>query len=132
MSHLLDADVLSALLRNPNGPIAQRIAQVGLSAVFTSIIAASELRFGALKRGSAKLTADVEGLLIRLPVKSFEAPADYRYAEIRATLEQAGTPIGGNDMLIAAHALALDCILVTGNEREFRRIKPLKVENWLR
>jgi tRNA(fMet)-specific endonuclease VapC len=132
MPYLLDADVLSALLRNPNGPIAQRIAQVGLSAVCTSIIAASELRFGALKRGSAKLTADVEGLLIRLPVKSFETPADYRYAEIRATLEQAGTPIRGNDMLIAAHALALDCILVTGNEREFRRVKRLKIENWLR
>ncbi|MBU6298661.1 MAG: PIN domain-containing protein, partial [Alphaproteobacteria bacterium] len=62
----------------------------------------------------------------------FRAPADKIYAELRARLEKQGTPVGANDMLIAAHALALGATLVTDNEREFARIKSLKVENWLR
>jgi tRNA(fMet)-specific endonuclease VapC len=59
-------------------------------------------------------------------------PADRLYGDIRASLERVGTPIGGNDLLIAAHALASDCILVTDNEREFSRVEGLVVENWLR
>jgi len=61
----------------------------------------------------------------------FEEPADLIYADIRATLEKSGTPIGANDLFIAAHALALNATLVTGNEREFRRVPGLEVENWL-
>ena len=62
----------------------------------------------------------------------FETPADAAYAELRTTLEQNGTPIGANDMLIAAHALALGLTLVTDNEREFSRVHGLSTENWLR
>jgi len=61
-----------------------------------------------------------------------EAPADEVYGQIRTSLERSGSPIGANDMLIAAHALALDATLVTDNEREFRRIDGLKMDNWLR
>ncbi len=75
---------------------------------------------------------DVEGLLSRLEVFPFETPADRFYAQIRFDLEGSGLPIGGNDLFIAAHALALDRILVTDNEREFSRIENLRVENWLR
>jgi tRNA(fMet)-specific endonuclease VapC len=132
MQFMLDTDVVSDSIRNPAGPAATRIAEEGRSRVGVSIIVAGELRFGALKRGSDSLSAEVREILTNIAIVPFEAPADEVYAAIRANLERAGTPIGGNDMLIAAHALALDCILVTGNEREFRRIKALKVENWLR
>jgi tRNA(fMet)-specific endonuclease VapC len=132
MAYLLDTDVLSALLREPRGPVNRRIALVGANNICTSIIVASELQFGAMKQASGKLHRDIEGLLSRVPAVPFEAPADKFYAEIRSCLEYTGKPIGGNDMLIAAQALALGCTMVTGNEREFSRVPSLKVENWLR
>lgn len=67
-----------------------------------------------------------------LPVLPLDAPADLRYGELRELLERLDTPIGSNDLLIAAQTLALDCILVTDNIREFSRIQELKLENWLR
>lgn len=71
-------------------------------------------------------------MLFGLSVRSWDAPADHVYGRIRADLQRRGQPIGSNDLLIAAHALALDCILVTDNEREFSRVPGLRVENWLR
>ena len=67
-----------------------------------------------------------------MEVLPFESPSDAIYAELRTRLESRGRPIGGNDLLIAAHALANDCTIVTANEKEFSRAKGLKVENWLR
>jgi tRNA(fMet)-specific endonuclease VapC len=98
----------------------------------TSIIVAAELRFGALKRGSRALAARIESLLERIEVAPLLPPADSVYADLRASLEKNGKPIGANDMFIAAHALALGCTLVTDNVREFSRVKGLAVENWLR
>jgi tRNA(fMet)-specific endonuclease VapC len=129
---LLDTNILSDLVRRPQGPVAERIAEVGEKVVCTSIVVAAELRFGAAKSSSPRLGRQVERILAALEVQSFEAPADARYAELRLQLEAAGTPIGGNDMLIAAHALASDCTLVTASEREFARVSGLSVENWLR
>lgn len=132
MRHLLDTNIVSDLVRNPQGQIAARIAQVGEGAVCTSIIVAAELRFGAAKRGSPRLTAQLELVLAALEVLPFEAPADAAYGDLRARLEAAGTPIGGNDMLIAAHAISSGCSVVTDNEREFGRVDGLTVVNWLR
>jgi len=73
----------------------------------------------------------VETVLSVIEVGPFEADADRHYAEIRAALEKKGTPIGANDMLIAAHARALGTMCVTANVTEFRRVPGLKVENWL-
>jgi len=129
--YMLDTNILSELVRQPQGKIAQRIAEVGEEAVCTSIIVASELRFGAAKRNSAKLAEQVEAILGAIDVRPFEAPADLEYARLRHHLEQAGTPIGPNDMLIAAHALATESILVTANKNEFSRVPGLTVENWL-
>jgi tRNA(fMet)-specific endonuclease VapC len=67
-----------------------------------------------------------------MDVVLFEAPADAAYGLIRARLEKAGRPIGGNDLLIAAQAIALGYVLVTGNQKEFVRIEDLTCENWLR
>lgn len=132
MRYLLDTDIVSAMLRDPRGPAAKQIARVGVSNIRTSIIVAAELRYGALRKNAAVLTRKIEEFLARVAIEPFNHPADRFYAEIRTELEQAGIPIGRNDTLIAAHALALDCTLITNNEREFSRVQGLKIENWLR
>ena len=129
---LLDTNIVSDLVRNPQRSVAAKIAERGEDAIATSIIVAAELRYGAAKKGSARLTAQLEAVLSALDVISFEAPTDSVYGDVRLALETAGTPIGANDLLIAAQALALDMVLVTNTEREFRRVDGLKVENWLR
>lgn len=130
-AYLLDTNILSDLMRSPKGLAAWRLAAVGEDAVATSMIVAGELRYGAARKGSDRLTERVEALLAELPVLPMEPPADAAYGRLRAALEAAGTPIGGNDMLIAAHALALGRIMVTDNVREFARVDGLVVENWL-
>jgi tRNA(fMet)-specific endonuclease VapC len=129
--YLLDTNIISDVIRNPDGPAARRIEQVGSKALFTSIIVAAELRYGCAKKGSPKLLARVEGILETIPVLPLDIPADAEYGDIRAELEAAGQPIGMNDLLIAAHANALGLTLVTDNAREFSRIRGLNVENWL-
>lgn len=129
---LLDTNIVSDLVRNPQGRTSAKIAELGEDAVATSIIVAAELRYGAAKKGSQRLTAQLETILAALEVIPLEAPADANYGATRVALEAAGTPIGANDLLIAAQTLALDMVLVTNNEREFGRVSGLKVENWLR
>lgn len=129
---LLDTNILSDVVRNPRGRVAACIARAGDAAVRTSIIVAAELRFGAAKKGSERLTIQLERILSLIDIQPFDAPADAAYARLRAELEAAGAPIGANDMLIAAQALATDCVVVTDNEREFSRVSGLRVENWLR
>ena len=128
---LLDTNIVSDLVRHPQGRAAAKIAELGEDAVATSIIVAAELRYGAAKKGSARLASQLETILGVLEVIPFEAPADATYGNARVALEAAGTPIGGNDLLIAAQALALDMVVVTNNEREFARVDGLRVENWL-
>jgi tRNA(fMet)-specific endonuclease VapC len=129
--YLLDTNIVSDLIRNPTGVVHDRIARVGEKTVSVSIVVAAELRFGARKRDSAKLTERVEAILDSIAVLPFEAPADFHYADIRSFLEVAGDPIGPNDLLIAAHARALDLTLVTANFTQFCRVPGLRVENWL-
>ncbi|MBI5128102.1 MAG: type II toxin-antitoxin system VapC family toxin [Rhodopseudomonas palustris] len=129
--YLLDTNILSDLIKNPQGKAARRIAKVGESAICTSIIVASELRYGAAKSNSAGLQKAVADLLDEIEVLPFEVPADVDYGAIRATLEAAGTPIGSNDLLIAAHARALGAVIVTANTQEFKRVGGVRVENWL-
>lgn len=129
--YLLDANTLSDLLRNPGGRVARRIAVVGEAAVCTSIVVAGELRYGAAKKGSARLSERVESLLGSLEVLPLDHPSDHHYAAVRWHLQRTGQPIGPNDLLIAAHALALDLILVTNNVDEFARVPSLPLENWL-
>ena len=132
MRYLLDSNILSDLIRHPDGRVAQHIRKLGETQVCTSIIVAAELRYGGVKKRSPRLMADIEGLLRRIEVLPWQAPADEVYAELRAQVESVGRPIGANDLLIAAHALALGYTIVTDNEREFAAIKQLRRENWLR
>ena len=129
--YLLDTNILSDLMRHPAGRIADRIAQEEQQ-VCTSIIVIAELKYGIAKSGSRRFAGQLAAILGGIDVLSFETPADAAYADLRTTLERAGRPIGANDMLIAAHALALDLTLVTANEREFSRVPGLRIENWLR
>jgi tRNA(fMet)-specific endonuclease VapC len=128
---LLDTNMISDLVKNPQGKVAGRIAQAGEGNVCTSIMVAAELRYGCAKRSSQRLTKAVEGILGELAVVPFEAPADAAYGTIRAELEAAGRSIGGLDLLIAAHASALGATIVTANTTEFERVRGLRVENWL-
>ena len=132
MRYLLDTNAVSDLVRNPQGKVAQRIRKVGEARICTSIIVAAELRYGAIKKGSPGLSAQLEMVLNALEVLPFEPPADAIYASLRTSLEEVGMPIGAHDMLIAAHALALGCTIVTDNDREFARVHGLSCENWLR
>ena len=131
LRYLLDTNIVSDLIRHPGGTIATRIAASGEDAVCTSIIVAAELRFGADKSRSHALAERVDLVLSALEVLPLEPPADRYYGEIRQKLARQGTPIGPNDLLIAAHARALDLSVVTANAREFSRVPGLKVENWL-
>lgn len=130
--YLLDTNIVSDLVRHPQGRIAEHVRKVGEAQVCTSIIVAAELRYGATKKGSQHLAAQLEAVLGALDVLPFEVPADTAYGVIRTRLEKAGTPIGANDLLIAAQAVALGCTIVTDNEAEFARVDGLPRENWLR
>jgi len=129
--YLLDTNIISDLVRNPHGVIRDKIIQVGDDAICTSIVVSSELRFGVEKKGSKRLRFQLEAILSAIEVLPLKEPADQNYAVLRSCLEKAGTPIGPNDMLIAAQSITMELILVTANLNEFRRVPGLKVENWL-
>ena len=132
MRYLLDTNTVSDLVRKPQGKVAEQILKVGESKVCTSIVVAAELRYGAEKKQSPSLSAQLEAVLGALEILPLEKPADVSYGSIRAQLERAGKPIGANDLLIAAQALTLGYTVVTDNEKEFARVKHLRLENWLR
>lgn len=128
---MLDTNVMSDLVRHPQGCVFDRIEALGGDAVCISVITAAELRYGCAKKGSPRLLAQVEAIIGSIAVLPFDVPADAEYGSIRAELETSGKPIGPNDLLIAAHARALDATLVTANVGEFDRVRKLRVENWL-
>jgi len=130
--YLLDTNILSDAMWNRDGPVVKEIARVGQDQVCTSIIVASEMRYGAAKRGSSRIARRVSELLSTIGVFALESPADRVYGDLRVTLERAGRIIGPNDLLIAAQTVALGLTLVTDNEREFSGLPGLRIENWLR
>jgi tRNA(fMet)-specific endonuclease VapC len=127
---MLDTNTLSDLIRDPRGVLVRRLSETEPDAACTSIVVACELRFGARRKGSEVLTQRVKQLLKTLAVLPLDEPADEHYADIRATLERAGTPIGSHDLFIAAHARSRGLTLVTRNTREFERVPDLRVEDW--
>jgi tRNA(fMet)-specific endonuclease VapC len=129
--YMLDTNIMSDLIRNPRGSAAKRIERLGEDTVCTSVIVAAELRYGSARSGSKRLREAVDELLSEITVLPFDVPADAEYGTIRSELEAAGTSIGPNDLLIAAHAYTSGAIIVTANTSEFKRIRGLKVENWL-
>lgn len=129
--YLLDTHIVSDLIRSPQETTRQRIEAVGAERVFTSAIVACEVRFGARKRGSPRLARQAEAVLGAIEILPLTDAASDAYARFRVALERAGTPIGPNDLLIAAQTATLGMTLVTDNVAEFRRVPKLAVVNWL-
>jgi tRNA(fMet)-specific endonuclease VapC len=128
---MLDTNIVSAMVRDPQGKVFRKLIEVGEDNVFISIITHGELWYGVRKNGSEELSRKVSSVTRRLYVTPLTLPTDQRYADVRLALRQ-GQNIGPNDLWIAAHALALEAVLVTDNEKEFSRVPGLKIENWLR
>lgn len=132
MVYLLDTNIVSDLVRNPQGSAAARVDKIADEQICTSIIVAAELRYGVARKNSPGLKVEVEIVLASMNILPLDCPVDRIYGDLRAELDKRGRLIGPNDLLIAAHALARGCTLVTDNVREFSRVKNLTVENWLR
>ena len=130
LQYMLDTNAVSNLVRRPGGDVARRVAALDPGSFAISIIVAAELRYGAERRGSARLTRQLEAVLSAIEVLSLEKPVDRHYGMIRSELERIGRPIGHDDLLIAAHARAHGATLVTNNIGEFRRVPDLPIEDW--
>jgi tRNA(fMet)-specific endonuclease VapC len=130
--YLLDSDTcIFAMKRRPPALVRRLEQRAGVAAI--SVVAYGELLFGeTMSTRRVDATAHLAALLETLQVLPLPLGAARSYADIRAELQRAGQPIGSNDLWIAAHALADDLTLVTNNEREFRRVPGLRVENWAR
>jgi tRNA(fMet)-specific endonuclease VapC len=132
VAYLFDTDTISAVLRpRPDLAVARRLAAIAPDEQFTSAITLGELLFGALRRGRGDLIERIRTLAETVPVLPFHEAAARTYAELRTELERRGTPLAEPDLRIAAIARSFDMVLVTGNERHFRRVPDLLVENWI-
>lgn len=130
--YLLDTNVVIAATRG-EGVIAAKLGEIDAADLILSPIVLGELEFGVEKSRLKKQNRQrLQRLIQALPVAPMDAETSRQYGLIRASLESCGQPIGANDYWIAAQALALEAVLVTDNEREFRRVPGLVVENWLR
>lgn len=133
MTFLLDTDSCLQLIRKRPPKLLERLQHCRISEVGISSITLSELEYGAAKSArAAQNRIALLAFLAPLEVLSYDDHAALCYGQIRADLERRGRPIGSLNLLIAAHALSLGCTLVTGNVREFGRVRALRIENWLR
>lgn len=130
--YLLDTDVCIELLRGRAAGVYERLRKLAIDEVGISSITLAELQYGATKssRPAHHLTLLAE-FCTPLAILSFDDLAAEAYGKVRTILEKEGVPIGPLDTLIAAHAVAVDAVLITNNEKEFRRVADLRVENWL-
>lgn len=129
MKYLLDTDSVSFALRG-HGEVGAHIRTRKPSDLCMSAITIAELRYGADRKGSRKLHGLIDTFTTAIEVVSFDDTAAAEFGRIGSTLAERGTPIGDFDVLIAAHAVALRCTLVTNNVRHFSKVRGLSVENW--
>lgn len=130
-AHLLDTNVCIALLNGTSAAVAERFAQQSPATVRVCSVVVAELYFGAQKSTrSLQVLAALERFLRPLASAPFDDRCAWEYGILRASLEQAGTPIGANDLMIGAIARAYDLTLVTRNLREFSRVVGLRIEDW--
>jgi len=131
MKYMLDSNICIYIMKRQPPEVIARAKSHAVGELGVSSISVAELAFGVAKNKSQRNELGLQNFLEPLGIAPFGAEAAWRYGELRALLEGKGTPIGPLDMHIAAHALALDCVLVTNNEREFKRVPGLKIENWI-
>jgi tRNA(fMet)-specific endonuclease VapC len=128
--YLLDTNTASYIIKGNVPGVRERLLKVPMSRLLISAVTEAELLYGAArKRESVRLKTAVDEFLLRVDSLPWDSDAARRYADLRAALELAGTPMGNLGMMIAAHALAAEAILVT-NDRSFGRLKHLKIEDW--
>ena len=131
MKYLLDTNICIYVIRKKPAGVIKRFRTIEISHAGISSITLSELLYGVSK--SSRPGQNLKALAMfaaPLEIPAYDDEAAQHYGILRARLEKQGTPIGSMDMLIAAHALSMDCILVTNNEKEFSRVPGLKIENW--
>jgi tRNA(fMet)-specific endonuclease VapC len=132
MTYLLDTDTCSHIMRSRTGALWDKLDELPEQSAAMSVITLGELQFGAaLKPLATRIAVQLEKLLRCMPVLSLTPEVCTHYARIRADLQRKGTPIGPNDLWIAAHAVANQLTLVTHNTREFARVGGLKLESWV-
>ena len=132
MKYMLDTNICSYIIKKKYPQILDKFSSISANDICISTIVNAELEFGICKsKFSLKNRVAIAVFLSGIEVVSFDRNAAKEYGDIRAALESKGTPIGPNDMFIAAHARALNLTLVTNNIREFSRIENLKLENWV-
>jgi tRNA(fMet)-specific endonuclease VapC len=130
MRRTLDTNICSYILRRHPASMIERFAGLDRTQLWLSAVVAAELRFGAVKLASPRFSAAVEAWLAGFDLRPWPVEATHHYAQMRAALERAGQPVGAMDMMIAAHAMAEDSVVVTNNAREFHRVPGLAVEEW--
>lgn len=131
MKILLDTDICIYAINRKRQEILERVREYQIGEVGISSITYAELRFGV--ENSNRVNENIERLerfVLPLEILPFDADAGRKYGRIRTDLKRSGCPIGSNDLLIAAHALSLDAMLVTNNIREFERVEGLRVARW--
>ena len=131
MRYLLDTNICIYLINDRPASVRKRLLAREPGDVGVSSITVAELAYGVAKTNSRRNRAALEGFLLALEIAAFGYEAALAYGEIRSAVERKGTPIGPLDLQIAAHAIALDAILVTNNQREFARVAGLRLENWV-
>ena len=130
LRYLLATNTASYIIKGNVPRVRERLLKVPMSQVLISAVTEAELLFGAArKRDAVRLRTAIDEFLLRVDSLSWDSNAARHYADVRAALEIAGTPMGNLDMMIGAHALAAEAVLVT-NDRSFRRLKHLKIEDW--
>ena len=128
--YLLDTNTASYVIKGNIPRIRERLLKVPMAQLAISAVTEAELLFGAARKPEAvRLKVAVGEFLLRVEALPWDSKAARLYADVRATLERHGKPMGNLDMMIAAHALAVEAILVT-NDRAFRRLGNLKLEDW--
>ena len=129
---LLDTNICIYIIRQKPVNVINRFHQTRISDIGISSITLSELNYGVSKSIKPEQNQfALSQFLTPLEILPYDDLAAHYYGNLRTYLEKQGTPIGSLDMLIAAHALSLNCILITNNEKEFTRIPNLEVENWV-
>ncbi len=131
IKYMLDTNICMYIIKQKPQNIIERFRQAQVSEIGISSITLSELEYGVMK--SAKPEQNKLALaqfVAPIEISAYDDVAAQHYGKIRARLERQGTPIGSFDMLIAAHALSINSVLITNNESEFKRVSNLKIENW--
>lgn len=129
--YLLDTNIVSAIARDPRGPAGMALRKVDPELVATNTVVACEIRFGLAKNPASRTARRSSEFLTTMRILPLEPEVSFEYARARAWLVSNGLGMGANDLLIAAHALAIDATVVT-DDNGFGAMPDLKVENWLR